>query len=80
MNVAIFAVIAVVFFALGLGGMMYIDHRFALSVEGRNYAIEGRKIKSDDPYVRRQFRKFYAIRVAYSVLLLVLLILVTANV
>lgn len=80
MNVAIFAVIAVVFFVLGLGGMMYIDHKFALSVEGRNYAIEGRKIKSDDPYVVRQYRKFFALRVAYSVLLLALLILVTANV
>ena len=80
MNVAIFAVIAVVFFVLGLGGMMYIDHRFALSVHGRDYAVEGRKIKSEDPYVRRQFRKFFALRVAYSVLLLALLILVTANV
>lgn len=80
MNVAIFAGIAVVFFVLGLGGMMYIDHKFALSVDGRDYAVEGRKIKSEDPYVRRQFRKFYAIRVAYSVLLLALLILVTANV
>ena len=80
MNVAIFAGIAVVFFVLGLGGMMYIDHRFALSVDGRDYAVEGRKLKSEDPYVRRQFRKFYAIRVAYSVLLLALLILVTSNV
>ncbi|MBD1547318.1 endonuclease [Roseibium aggregatum] len=80
MNVAIFAVIAVVFFILGLGGMMYIDHKFALSVDGRDYAIEGRKLKSDDPYVRRQFRKFFALRVAYSVFLLALLILVTANV
>jgi hypothetical protein len=80
MTAVAFGLIAIVFFVLGLGGIMYIDHRFALAVDGRNYAVKGRKVETDDPYVRKQFRKFYAIRVAYSVSLLALLVLVTSNV
>jgi hypothetical protein len=75
-----FVIIAIVFFVLGLGGIMYIDHLFAVSVDGRDYAVKGRKVETDDPYVRKQFRKFYAIRVAYSVFLLVMLVVVSNNV
>lgn len=76
----IYALIALVFFALGMGGMMYIDHRFSLAVGDRPFAVKGRRIETDDPFVAKQFRKFYAIRVAYSVLLIVLLIVVASNV
>jgi hypothetical protein len=75
-----FVIIAIVFFVLGLGGIMYIDHLFAVAVDGRDYAVKGRKVETDDPYVRKQFRKFYAIRVAYSVFLLVMLVVVSNNV
>jgi hypothetical protein len=75
-----YSLIAVVFFVLGMGGIMFIDHRFALAVDGRTYAMKGRRVDTDDPYVRRQFRKFYAIRVAYSVLLLVVLLVVVSYV
>lgn len=76
-----FAVIAIVFFVLGLGGIMYIDHRFSLTVEGRSYALtKGRKIQTDDPYVRKQFKKYYAIRVAYSIALVALLLWVVSYV
>lgn len=76
----IFVVIAIVFFVLGLGGIMYIDHLFAVAVDGRDYAVKGRKVETDDPFVRKQFRKYYAIRVAYSVFLLVMLVVVANNV
>ncbi len=75
-----YAVIAVVFVVLGIGGIMYLDHRFSLSVGDRPFAIKGRRVDSDDPFVRAQFRKFYALRVAYSVLLLVLLFVVVSHV
>ncbi len=80
MTMLVFGLIAVVFFILGLGGMMYIDHQFAIAVDGRNYAVKGRKVETDDPFVKKQFRKFYAIRVAYSVFLLVMLVVVASNV
>lgn len=80
MTAVVFITMAIVFFVLGMGGIMYIDHRFALAVDGRNYAMKGRKIETDDPFVRKQFRKFYAIRVAYSVSLLALLVMVASNV
>ena len=75
-----YAVIAVVFVVLGIGGIMYLDHRFSLSVGDRPFAIKGRRIETDDPFVRKQFNKFYALRVAYSLFLLVLLIVVAGNV
>ena len=80
MTAVVFITMAIVFFVLGMGGIMYIDHRFAIAVDGRNYAMKGRKIETDDPFVRKQFRKFYAIRVAYSVFLLALLVMVASNV
>lgn len=80
MTTFIFVLIAISVFVLGLGGIMYIDHRFALTVDGRSYSMKGRKIETDDPYVRRQFKKFYAVRVAYSVALLVLLVVAVNNV
>jgi hypothetical protein len=73
MIVFTYAVIAIVFVVLGIGGIMYLDHRFSESIGDRPFAIKGRRIDSDDPFVRSQFRKFYALRVAYSVSLLVLL-------
>ncbi|NVK33267.1 MAG: endonuclease [Rhodobacteraceae bacterium] len=75
-----YAVIAISFFLLGMGGIMYIDHRFALAVGDRPFAMKGRRVETDDPYVSKQFRKFYAIRVGYSILLLVLLIVVASHV
>jgi len=80
MIVVTYAVIGVVFVVLGIGGIMYLDHRFSLSVGDRPFAMNGRRIETDDPYVRRQFRKFHALRVAYSVLLLALLFLVVSHV
>ncbi|WP_417667655.1 endonuclease [Roseibium sp.] len=80
MTAVIFILIAISFFVLGMGGIMYIDHKFALAVEGRTYAVKGRKIETDDPFVRKQFRRFFAIRVAYSVFLLVLLMVVVSHV
>lgn len=75
-----YAVIAVVFVILGIGGIMYLDHRFSQSVGDRPFAIKGRRIETDDPYVRKQYNKFYALRVAYSLTLLVLLLVVVGNV
>jgi len=75
-----YAVIAVVFVVLGIGGIMYLDHRFSQSVGDRPFAMKGRRIDTDDPFVRSQFRKFYALRVAYSVLLVALLIAVVSHV
>ncbi|MCX2725393.1 endonuclease [Roseibium salinum] len=75
-----YAVIAVVFVVLGIGGMMYLDHRFSLAVGDRSFAVKGRRIETDDPFVRSQFRKFHALRVAYSLLLLALLLLAVSNV
>ncbi|MEP1934142.1 MAG: endonuclease [Roseibium sp.] len=75
-----YAVIAVVFVVMGIGGIMYLDHRFSLAVGDRPFAIKGRRIETDDPFVRKQFNKFYALRVAYSIGLLVLLIVVAGNV
>ncbi|MTH98054.1 endonuclease [Roseibium sp. RKSG952] len=80
MTMLVFGAIAVVFVLAGLGGIMYIDHLFATSVDGRSYAVKGKKVETDDPFVRKQFRKFYAIRVAYSLTLLVLLIVVVSYV
>lgn len=75
-----YAVIAVVFVVMGIGGIMYLDHRFSLAVGDRPFAIKGRRIETEDPFVRKQFNKFYALRVAYSIGLLVLLIVVAGNV
>lgn len=75
-----YAVIAVVFVVLGIGGVMYLDHRFSQAVGDRPFAMKGRRIDTDDPYVRKQFRKFHALRVAYAVLLLVLLLVAVSNV
>lgn len=75
-----YAVIAIVFVVAGIGGIMYLDHRFSLTVGDRPFAIKGRRIESDDPYVVRQFKKFYALRVAYSLFLLVMLFLVVSHV
>ncbi|WFE90750.1 endonuclease [Roseibium porphyridii] len=75
-----YAVIAITFIALGIGGIMYLDHRFSLSVGDRPFAIKGRRIETDDPFVRSQFKKFYAIRVAYSLFLLVMLFVVVSHV
>ncbi|MHA7776458.1 endonuclease [Roseibium sp. M-1] len=75
-----YAVIAIVFVVLGIGGIMYLDHRFSLSVGDRPFAIKGRRIETDDPFVRSQHRKFYALRVAYSFALLVLLFVVVSHV
>ncbi|MEM5582958.1 MULTISPECIES: endonuclease [unclassified Roseibium] len=80
MIVFAYAVLAIVFVALGIGGIMYLDHRFSLSVGDRPFAMKGRRIETDDPFVRRQYRKFYAIRVAYSAALLVLLFVVVSHV
>jgi len=80
MIVFAYAVIAVVFVVAGIGGIMYLDHRFSLSVGDRPFAMKGRRIETDDPFVRRQFRKFYALRVAYSLALLVLLFVVVSHV
>lgn len=52
-----YAVIAVTFIVLGIGGIMYLDHRFSLSVGDRPFAIKGRRIETDDPFVRSQFKK-----------------------
>jgi hypothetical protein len=80
MIVFTYAVIAISFVVLGIGGIMYLDHRFSLTVGDRPFAIKGRRIETDDPFVRKQFRKFYAIRVAYSLSLLVLLFVVVSHV
>ncbi|GAB4536703.1 MAG: hypothetical protein Tsb0019_37950 [Roseibium sp.] len=80
MMVFAYAVIAIVFVVAGIGGIMYLDHRFSLSVGDRPFAMKGRRIETDDPFVRRQFRKFYALRVAYSFALLVLLFVVVSHV
>ncbi|TYC52038.1 endonuclease [Rhodobacterales bacterium] len=80
MIVVLYLLIAVVFVALGIGGIMYLDHRFSLSVGDRSFAMKGRRIETDDPFVMKQFRKFYALRVAYSFALLVLLIAVVSHV
>ena len=53
-----YAVIAIVFVVLGIGGIMYLDHKFSQSVGDRQFAIKGRRIDTDDPFVRSQFRKF----------------------
>ncbi|WP_434055477.1 MAG: endonuclease [Roseibium sp.] len=75
-----YAVIAVVFVVLGIGGIMYLDHKFSQTVGDRQFAIKGRRIETDDPFVRSQFRKFYALRVAWSILLIVLLFVVVSHV
>lgn len=75
-----YAVIAVVFVVLGIGGIMYLDHKFSQSVGDRPFAIKGRRIDTDDPFVRSQFKKFYALRVGYSIALLVLLLVVVSHV
>nr|WP_319384104.1 endonuclease [uncultured Roseibium sp.] len=75
-----YAVIAVVFVVLGIGGIMFLDHKFSQSVGDRQFAIKGRRIETDDPFVRGQFRKFYALRVAWSILLIVLLFVVVSHV
>ena len=80
MIVFTYVVIAVVFVVLGIGGVMYLDHKFSQAVGDRPFAIKGRRIETDDPFVRRQFRKFFAIRVAYSLALVVLLLTVVSHV
>lgn len=80
MITVIYVLIAVFFVLAGIGGIMYLDHRFSLTVGDRPFAIKGRRIETDDPFVRKQFKKFYALRVAYSLFLLVLLFVVVGNV
>ncbi|MBO6510036.1 MAG: endonuclease [Roseibium sp.] len=80
MIVFTYAVIAIAFVVLGIGGIMYLDHRFSQSVGDRPFAMKGRRIETDDPFVRRQFKKFYALRVAWSLGLLVLLFVVVSHV
>ncbi len=80
MIVFIYAVIALGFVSLGIGGIMYLDHKFSNSVAGRSYAMKGRRIETDDPFVRSQYRKFYALRVLYSVGLICLLVWIASNV
>lgn len=80
MIAVLYAVIAVVFVVLGIGGVMYLDHRFSLSVGDRPFAMKGRRVETDDPFVRKQFRKYHALRVAYSLGLVVLLIAVVSHV
>jgi hypothetical protein len=75
-----YAVIAIAFVVLGIGGIMYLDHRFSQAVGDRPFSINGRRIETDDPYVLRQYKKFYALRVAYSFALLVLLFVVVSHV
>ncbi len=75
-----YLVIAVVFVVLGIGGIMYLDHRFSLAVGDRPFSMNGRRIETDDPFVRSQFRKFHALRVAYSLALVVLLLVVVSYV
>ncbi|CTQ57457.1 MAG: endonuclease [Roseibium album] len=75
-----YTVIAIVFVTLGIGGIMYLDHRFSQSVGDRQFAMKGRRIDTDDPFVRSQFRKFHALRVAWSILLIVLLFVVVSHV
>lgn len=76
---AFFVVVAVLFFAAGLGGMIVLDHKFSKAVQGREYTVKGRRVLSDDPFVRKTFRKFHAIRVAYSFFLIALLVVVVSN-
>ena len=75
-----YGIIAVVFVVLGIGGIMYLDHRFSASVGDRPFTVNGRRVESDAPFVLRQFKKFYALRVAYSLALLVLLFVVVSHV
>ncbi|MBG6164341.1 hypothetical protein IWQ54_004019 [Labrenzia sp. EL_195] len=75
-----YTVIAIVFVTLGIGGIMYLDHRFSQSVGDRQFAMKGRRIDTDDLFVRSQFRKFHALRVAWSILLIVLLFVVVSHV
>ncbi|WP_029064608.1 hypothetical protein [Labrenzia sp. DG1229] len=75
-----YTVIAIVFVTFGIGGIMYLDHRFSQSVGDRQFAMKGRRIDTDDPFVRSQFRKFHALRVAWSILLIVLLFVVVSHV
>jgi hypothetical protein len=49
-------------------------------VGDRPFTVNGRRVESDDPFVLRQFKKFYALRVAYSLALLVLLFVVVSHV
>ena len=58
----------------------YLDHRFSASVGDRPFTVNGRRVESDDPFVLRQFKKFYALRVGYSLALLVLLFVVVSHV
>ncbi|SHM42519.1 endonuclease [Roseibium suaedae] len=80
MTVFWFVVVAVCIFLLGVGGMIVLDHKFSQAVQGRDYTVKGRRVLSDDPFVRKTFRKFHAIRVAYSFLLIALLVVVVSNV
>ncbi|WP_299816366.1 endonuclease [uncultured Roseibium sp.] len=80
MIVAFYAVLAVGFVVLGIGGIMFLDHRFSQAVGDRSFAMKGRRLETDDPFVRRQFRRYHAIRVAYCAALLVLLFTVVSNV
>ncbi|WP_422378245.1 endonuclease [Roseibium sp.] len=75
-----YAIIAIVFVVLGIGGIMYLDQRFSKAVGDRPFVLKGRRIETDDPFVRRQFNKFYALRVAFSLGLLVLLFVVVSHV
>lgn len=80
MTVLLYAVIAIFFVVAGIGGNIVLDQWFSRAVGDRPFTVNGRRVESEDPFVRGQFRKFYALRVAYSVTLLVLLLVVVSNV
>lgn len=75
-----YAIIAIVFVVLAIGGAVYFDQSFSKAVGDRPFVLKGRRIETDDPYVRRQFNKFFAMRVAYYLGLVVLLIVVASHV
>lgn len=80
MIAVIYVVIAIAVVVLALGGNMYLDQRFSQAVGDRPFTLNGRRIETDDPFVLRQYKKFYALRVAYFVGLLVLLFVVVSHV
>lgn len=75
-----YAIIGVVFVILAFGGIFMLDHWFSQRVGDRPFAIKGRQIESDDPFVRRQFRLFSLAKVFYCFGLIGLLIAVVSNV
>jgi len=75
-----YALIAIAVIVLALGGNMYLDHRFSRVVGDRPFSLNGRRIETDDPFVLRQYKKYFALRVAYMMAILVLLFVVVSYV